>query len=101
MFLIGLITRTGTCQVKENERKHWLIKDQQFTLIPYAEWRKKRFTLSLVGGRRLGFHIWGKMKFVCTFHVFWGVVIYVHLLEDNLDDNFVFLSSYWSKTMER
>ena len=29
MFLIGLITRTGTCQVKENKRKHWLIKDQQ------------------------------------------------------------------------
>jgi len=29
------------------------------------------------------------------------VVIYVHPFEDNFDDNLVFLSSYWSNTMER
>jgi len=28
-------------------------------------------------------------------------VIYVHPFEDNFDDNLVFLTSYWSKTMER
>jgi len=28
-------------------------------------------------------------------------VIYVHLFEDNFHDKLVFLSSYWSKTMER
>jgi hypothetical protein len=26
----------------------------------------------LVGGRRLGFHVWGKMNFVSLFHVFEG-----------------------------
>jgi hypothetical protein len=28
-------------------------------------------------------------------------VIYVHPFEDNFDDNFIVLSSYWPKTMER
>jgi len=28
-------------------------------------------------------------------------VIFVHLIDDNFGDNLDFLSSYWSKTMER
>jgi len=28
-------------------------------------------------------------------------VIFVHPFDDNFDNNFVFLSSYWLKTMER
>ena len=28
-------------------------------------------------------------------------MIYVHLFNDNFSDNHVFLSSYWSKTLER
>jgi len=28
-------------------------------------------------------------------------VIFVHPIDDNFGDNFIFLSFYWSKTMER